>query len=142
MFGLQDIQPRAQSTITQFDVNLDGTVKGVVQESVLTGQEFYLPRRRIIYVVDNSLNDSPEGFGLLRHVIEPAKRLQDLQGKELLGFKHDLNGVPIVYLPLGEMQKATKNGQLAAEEVEQIQRQLANFIENHEHQTHLSLIHI
>jgi hypothetical protein len=42
-----------------------GRLKGVIQESPLTGESLYIPRWKSIYLVDDLLSDSPDGLGLV-----------------------------------------------------------------------------
>lgn len=126
-----DIAPRAQSTITRWDVETNGNVRGVVQTSPQTGTEIYLPRSKLVYVVDDSLSDSPEGLGLFRHVVAPAKRLERYEQLEGWGFETDLKGIPIGRGPFAELDKAVTDGKLTDEERAKIEEPLRKFIKNH-----------
>ena len=98
-YTFADIAPRPQSTIEQWNVDRTGKVLGCSQRSPQTNAYIYLPRMKIMYCVDDTLNDSPEGLGLFRHLVEPAERLKEYQRLEGIGFTTDLRGIPVVRWP-------------------------------------------
>ena len=98
--GFFAIEPRPQITIERWDVDSSGRVLGCWQRSPQDYLERYLPIRKCVYVVDDSLNDSPEGLGLLRHVAEADRRLKLYERLEGQGFEGDLRGIPIGRAPL------------------------------------------
>lgn len=106
-----DVAPRAQRTIDRWDIDPEtGRVRGVVQRSPSTFREIYLPRTKLVYIVDDTLNDSPEGLGLLRHVVKGGKELQVLENLEKWGFETDLRGFPIGRAPLQELRDKVESG--------------------------------
>jgi len=114
----KDIAPRAQKTIERWAVEDSGEVHGVWQRSPHTGQEIFLPRNRIVYLVDDSLNDSPEGLGILRHMVDPAARLKKLLKLETMGFETDLGGIPIGRAPLAALNAEVAAGKIKAVDAE------------------------
>lgn len=77
----------------------------VVQRARESGREIEIPLDECFYCVDDTLTDSPDGVGLLRHVIEYVRRLgvfEDLEGKACV---EDMGGTPIGRAPLGEIAK-------------------------------------
>lgn len=129
--GLLDIEPRPQSTIERWDVDASGTVEGVVQRIPQTQDEVYLPRQKIIYLVDDSLNDSPEGLGLFRHLAEPADRLKRYETLEGFGFETDLRGVPVARAPLNLLAEKVANAEITKDERTKMLQPLKDFISNH-----------
>lgn len=111
-----DIAPRAQLTIERWDVDTAGEVLGVVQRNPQNQTETYLPRGKLLYIVDDSLNDSPQGLGLLRHIVEPAKRLQLFEQLEGIGLSTDLRGVPIGRAPYAELSRRVESGEITTEQ--------------------------
>lgn len=106
VIGLLDIAPRPQRTIERWEVDDAGVVIGVYQRSPQNGQEIFLPREKLLYLVDDTLNDSPEGLGIFRHIVDTATRLDRLQQLEQAGFGTDLRGVPIGRGPFAAMNDA------------------------------------
>lgn len=102
--GLLDIEHRPQKTIQRWNRDKGGTVEAVVQR-VPGHQDAILPRSKIVYAVDDTLTDSPEGIGLFRHLATTAARLELFLRLEEIGFTTDLRGIPIARAPLGELRQ-------------------------------------
>ena len=107
---LHNVANRMQHTIDRWDVDLDGEVTGIIQRNPQNGQYVYLPRAKCLYLVDDSLSDSPEGIGLLRHLVRPYDRLTRYEQLEGIGFDTDLRGIPVVWAPLSELEEEAENG--------------------------------
>jgi len=140
LIGMLDIASRPQSTIYKWDVDEQGLVYGAIQTSPKTGIEIYLPRWKLIYLVDDALSDSPEGLGLLRHIAEPVRRLRRYEQLEGWGFETDLRGIPIGRAPLSALQELKASGQLSAAQLEQATLGLTNFLQGHVRQPTLGLM--
>lgn len=103
-----DIQHRPQSTIRLWDIPSEGApFVGVVQQTKNGGQ-YYLARERLWYLVDPALSDQPTGVGLLRHIVEHARRLARAEQIEAYGYDANLRGVPVGRAPLGELANAAR----------------------------------
>ena len=126
-----DVAPRAQVTIERWDVDETGKVNGVEQRSPQTQEAIYLPRSKILYLVDDTLNDSPEGLGLFRHLVEPAQRLREYERLEGFGFETDLRGIPVVRAPLTDLNTLVADDELSDENRTSLLAPLREFIENH-----------
>ena len=59
MYVMADIEPRAPFTIERWDTDRTGKVLGIVQRSPQDSFEIYIPRGKCVYIVDDSLTDSP-----------------------------------------------------------------------------------
>ena len=127
----KDIAPRPQLTIEQWDVTKTGEVLAVGQRSPQTGELISIDRRKTIYIVDDSLNDSPTGLGLFRHIIESCQRLIRYEQLEGFGFESDLRGIPIGRAPYALLQEAVDNGTITAADKLSAETGLTAFIENH-----------
>lgn len=114
--GFEDIESRPQWTIWRWEVDERGQVIGAWQRDPLTGRELGLPRNKIMYLVDDTLTDSPEGLGLLRHCVEPAERLKEYLRQEGYGFLRDLRGVPVGRVPMEELDENVKSGKMTQAE--------------------------
>lgn len=113
--GIKDIEHRPQRSITRWNRDQSGTVESVVQR--ISGRpDVELPRSKIIYAVDDTLTDSPEGMGLYRHVIKTAHRLELFQQLEEIGFTTDLRGIPVARAPLNELKQEVDNAGPAGSE--------------------------
>ncbi len=101
--GIGKIAVRPCHTVERWDMEETGEIKGVFQKRPLDGKEIYLPRAKVLYLVDDSLTDNPEGMGWFRHLVEPASRLKRLLEIETMGFERDLNGIPVGRAPISEI---------------------------------------
>lgn len=129
--GFFDVEPRPQVTIERWDTDKFGTVLGVVQRIQQTQEAVNIPREKIVYLVDDSLSDSPEGLGLFRHIIRPAQRLQRYEQLEGFGYELDLRGVPIARAPITELNQMVEDETMTAEERDALLKPLKDFITNH-----------
>lgn len=78
----------------------------VQQRSKQTGAMIDIPLDECLFLTDDTLSDTPDGVGILRHVIELVRRLglyEDLEGK---AHSEDLGGTPIGWAPLAEIEAA------------------------------------
>ena len=137
MLTFADIAPRAQLTIIRWDVNESGQVVGCIQQSPQDGSEIYLPRERIVYHVDDTLNDSPEGLGLFRHIVESSKRLRRYEQLEGFGYENDLRGIPVGRAPLADLKTAAEQGNPQSNTPLSV---LTNFIQKHIKNPELGII--
>lgn len=138
--GMLDIAPRAQSTIERWVTNTDGSVAGVIQRSPQSQSEIFIPREKVVYLVDDSLNDSPEGLGLFRHLVEPVNRLKRYEQLEGFGFETELRGIPVGRVPYNELKKAVDAGELSEDEYNTLITPMTTFIQNHIKNPALGLI--
>jgi len=130
-FGMMDIEPRPQITIERWDLDETGTVLGIVQRSPQTQQEIYLPRTKTVYIVDDALNDSPEGLGLFRSIVEPSQRLARYEQLEGFGFETDLRGMPLVRIPYAKLRQAVEAGTITAEDAQAAINEMEMFAKKH-----------
>ncbi len=130
--GYLDVQPRPQFTIERWNLDFaTGLVESIVQRSPQDGREILLPRQKLIYAVDDSISDSPEGLGIFRHIIDSAKRLADYEKLEGVGFETDLRGVPIGRMPLQRLQQQVNIGNLTKEDMATYKTAMESFLQNH-----------
>lgn len=126
-----DVAPRAQRTIERWDVSDDGDVIAVWQRSPQTQAELYIPRSKCLYMVDDTLSDSPDGLGIFRHLAAPSARIKDYERLEGVGFETDLRGVPVGRGPFTELARMVQSGELTKADRERIESPMRNFIKNH-----------
>lgn len=137
---LADIAPRPQKTIERWDVNAEGKVQGVVQRDPIGQQELYLPRAKLCYLVDDTLSDSPDGLGILRHLATPGEQLSRFEQLEGFGYETDLRGIPIGRAPLAELRDAVEQGRMSESERQTLEKHIRNFITNHIKQPNQGLL--
>lgn len=140
VIGFLDVLPRAQASIEQWDTDETGEVVGVVQRDPKNGAAHYLPREKLVYLVDNSINDSPEGLGLLRHCARPAARLEAYELLESWGFQTDLRGIPIARAPLAQLKKLEADGKLSSVAAQAYRSPMERFISSHNRSPSLGML--
>lgn len=138
--GLQDIEVRPAHTIERWGTEDNGAITGVWQRSPQTGEYLWLPRSKIVYLVDDMMTDSPEGLGWFRALAEPAERLKNLQNFETLAFERNLAGVPIGKAPLSEIQKMVDDGLITEEQQSALIAGLQDFVETQAKAPNTSMI--
>jgi len=129
--AMKDLQARPQVTIERWALAADGTVEGVVQRSPQTSRDIPIPREKLVYVVDDALNDSPEGLGLFRHITDTCKRLRRFQQLEGFGYESDLRGIPVGRAPIAELDDMVRKKKLTKAKAEEMLEGLNSFIRNH-----------
>ena len=128
---LADVAPRAQVTIERWDTDEQGKVLGAIQESPQTSEPIYLPRAKLLYLVDDTLNDSPEGYGLFRQLVAPSKRLARYEQLEGFGFETDLRGIPIARGPYKALAEAEVKNEITPEDRAALEKPLTDFVQKH-----------
>jgi hypothetical protein len=131
LIGMEDISARPQSTIEQWDRDEQGRVYNILQRSPTTGKLIRLPRWKTIYVVDDSVSDSPEGLGLFRHIAESVRRLRRYEQLEGWGFETDLRGIPVARAPLAALQELKTAGTLTQAQFDKAIAGLTKFLQGH-----------
>lgn len=102
--GFMDIENRPVSSIEKWNRDASGTLESVTQRT-LVGGVAEIPRSKVVYAVDDTLTDSPEGLGLFRHCAPTDERLKIFLGLEETGFTTDLRGIPIARAPLEQLRR-------------------------------------
>jgi hypothetical protein len=128
---LANVENRPPVTITRWDTDASGAVLGALQTSPQTNIEVNIPREKIVYLVDDSLSDSPEGLGLLRHVVEACRRLRTYERLEGFGYEGNLKGIPLLRAPLRELLKEVEAGTLKKEDMEALLAPFKALMSNH-----------
>lgn len=138
--GIKDVESRPQHTIERWALDDSGTVVGVTQLLPQTFREIALDRKRLVYIVDDSLTDSPEGMGLFRHVVEAVERLREYEHLEGIGFETDLRGIPIGRAPVVELQKMVKSQVITQEQMDGALNALRDFLQKHKKTANLAML--
>lgn len=130
--GVADIQVRPQHTIDRWIRDpRSREITGVVQRDPETGRQVPISRKKLIYLVDDAMTDSPIGLGLLRQAVKGVHRLTRYEWLEGIGFETNLRGVPVVRAPLSALRRAVAAKELKPEEAAAIIAPLEEIIEHH-----------
>lgn len=126
--GLSGIEPRPQHSIERWAVDDGGAVQGCFQMAPITNEELGIPRKKMLYLVDDALTDSPEGLGIFRHLAEPWGRLKQYLMLEARAFERDLRGTPVGRAPYSLLNQAVKDGTLTQEQASAALEALEKFV--------------
>lgn len=126
--GILALDPRPQVTIDRWDLDQWGIVQGVWQRSADGYTDKYLDRRRLIYLVDDTLDEGPAGLGLLRHLVRDAERLRAYEELEEVGFETDLRGIPVARAPLAQLEDMVAKSAITRAEFEGAIKAVKDFI--------------
>lgn len=138
--AFMDIEPRPQITIERWDVDSSGKVLGVEQRNPNDFSTVYIPRSKLVYLTDDTLNSSPEGLGLFRHLVKRANALERFEELEAYGYETDLRGIPIGRAPLAALDELQRNGDLTEAQRRQVEAPLRNFLKRHIKNPRLALL--
>ena len=126
--GLKAIEVRPQHTITKWDVDEAGQILGLVQSDPQTGRELYLPRGKLVYLVDDTLTDRPDGMGWYHHMVDSADRLKSLLDLESIGFERDLRGIPVGRVPFQEINRMVTDNKLTQAQADEMVAGMREFV--------------
>lgn len=129
--GFKDVQTRPQVTIERWFVDPHGEVEGIVQVDPQTGAEFVIPRAKMLYCVDDAIDDSPEGFGLFRHLAEASTRLRRYMQLEGYGYEADMRGIPVGRAPLAELDQLVASKKISKAKAQELLDGMADFLSSH-----------
>jgi hypothetical protein len=128
LIGMADVEQRPQHTIERWELADDGTIIGMWQRWPQNGQLLFLPRQKVIYLVDDLLTDSPEGLGLFRHLVDPSERLRRYLKMEGIGYERDMRGLPVGFAPLADLAQQVAAGAMTEEQADQAVAGIERFI--------------
>jgi len=140
VIGFLDVEPRPQQTIDKWDRDENGRIVGVVQVDPQTYREIPIPRTKLVYVVDDTLDDSPEGLGLFRHLVPVTDRLRAYENLEGYGFETDLRGIPVGRAPKALLQKLVNENKMTKAQMDDALQVMQDFVENHIRQPETGLL--
>lgn len=130
--GIGTVEHRPAETISQWYLEPQSNyVLGWEQRDPNTNEQFDLDRDRCIYLVDDTLTSSPDGVGLLRHIVELCDELAKLTKLEGQTYETDLRGIPVGYAPTAVLDDWVARNRLTRAQADSKLSGLKDFIENH-----------
>jgi len=122
------IDSRPQHTIERWERNDNDDIIGVWQRKPQGGIEVPIDRWKLIYLVDDTLTDNPEGLGWFRHLVDPAERLKEYLKLEKTGYERNLAGIPVGRAPITGINRSVKNKTLTEQEGKTLLKGLTDFV--------------
>lgn len=129
LIGIKDVESRPQHTIERWEISDTGKILGVWQRSPQTGALLGLPRQKFLYMVDDTLTDSPEGIGMFRHLAEPYARLKRYLELEVQAYERDLRGIPVGRVPLTKLNEAIRNNVITKAQADAMIASMENMVQ-------------
>ena len=140
VISIYDIMNRPQSTIREWQLHpRTQQITGVVQEHPNSSEYYEIPREKILYIVDDTISDSPAGLGLMRHVVAAADALKRYEQLEGVGFETDLRGIPIGRGPLSRLAQMVTSGDITAAQKVALEAPIRSFLSGHVKTSKLAL---
>lgn len=134
-------EDRPQFTVEQWDLEpRSGHVNGFIQRDPTTGELTYLERWRCVYMADKSVANTPEGVGMLRHVVETWRELKRLIQLEGWAYETDLRGIPIGTAPIGVLDEMVKRKIITEADKALKLKGLVDFVKNHVRNPSLGIV--
>lgn len=104
---LKKLAFRHQDSIEEWKFDTTGETLGCYQRR-LDGERVFLPKWKLLHIVNPDGRGSPEGRSLLRNAVIPYTFKKHLQILEGIGIERDLCGLPVLVVPLADYQNPTK----------------------------------
>lgn len=129
--GFADLYPIDPHTVDRWIPDAHNSVVGLVQRNPQTHADTPIARSKLVYVVDDALGSSPEGVGLLRHIVDAFEKLQRYEQLEGWGYETDLRGVPLIHAPLTAWEEWAGNDEGRKAQVAKWQALFQRIIDGH-----------
>ena len=127
-FTLDKVAVRPGYSIYGWDTDPMGNILGLLQHDPQNQKYNYLPLGKCVYAVEDTLDNSPEGFGLLRQMVESSRRLERYEQLEGWGFDTDMRNIPVMMIPRRAIRKEVGMTEAKAQAIE---ADMLEFAENH-----------
>jgi hypothetical protein len=98
-----DLQHRPQWSVYRWDKPDEQQPWQAIEQRTRMGNSYVIERPWLFYSVENVLGDDPSGVGLLRHMVEPARLMDEYKRLEQIGFETDMRGARLVRAPLAKL---------------------------------------
>jgi len=113
LYGIQNLEIRAQETLYRWLFDEHKHVLGWLQQDQDTGKYYTLPADYLLHFQPFSEKGNPEGRSMLRPGWINYVHLKNILPAEASGIDRELNGLPVIYAPLekianGEWKLATE----------------------------------
>ena len=121
--GIRKLGPRAQWTVSEFDIDQNGRFLGVYQDTVTQWSRTYIPREKpLIFNASSSYGD-PAGRSVLRNAYRSYLYVKHIQEYEAIAIERELNGLPVGRIPASYMSPdASDENRAFVEKMKQVLR--------------------
>lgn len=98
--GIRKLVERPQSTLDGWKFDGEGGIQAMVQRDPDTYKEIVIPIEKALLFRTQASRGNPEGRSLLVRSYKPWYYLDKIEKIEAIGIERDLNGLPIMKLPV------------------------------------------
>lgn len=99
LIGIRKLAGRSQETVTRWDIDRDGTVRGMYQQPPNGGGEVRIPYAKLLNFRTTSRRNNPEGRSAYRNCVIAYHRKRDISEYEAIGINRELAGLPVLRVP-------------------------------------------
>jgi hypothetical protein len=97
--GIRKLAPRAQESLHRWEIEEDGSIRGMYQQGPNTGKVCYIPIEKALLFRLSTVKNNPEGRSVLRNCYKSYYYIKKIQNFEAIAIERDLNGIPVVRIP-------------------------------------------
>lgn len=97
--GIRKLPLRSQDSLYRWQLQTDGGVDGMWQQSPQGGPQLFIPIQRALLFRTTSKKNSPEGVSILRASYRPWYVKRGIEDHEAIGIERELAGLPVVKIP-------------------------------------------
>jgi hypothetical protein len=103
--GFRKFAMRPQESLFKWDIDPQThEVKGMIQLNPAGAGVYYVPLDKAVHFAYRSTKGNPEGSSVLRGAYSAYYKKHKLEEFELIGLERNLAGIPIVRIPISELQ--------------------------------------
>lgn len=99
LIGIRKLAPRAQDSLSKWEMDEDGGIAGMWQYLWPKAGEALLPIGRSLLFRTTSRKNNPEGVSIIRNAYRAWYFYTKIQESESIGIERELAGLPVVRIP-------------------------------------------
>lgn len=111
--GWKKISLRAQDSLLKWEIDAEGDILGMWQQTYPDFSEAFLPIAKCLLFRTSAEKNSPEGRSILRNAYRAWHFLKRVQELEAIGIERELCGLPVLECPVEIMNKNASGDQQA-----------------------------
>lgn len=111
LIGWRKIALRSQDSITNWEIDDDGGIRGFYQNAAPKYQSVFIPIEKALLFRTEVNKNNPEGRSLLRNAYRSYFFLKRIQELEAIGIERELAGLPVLQVPPEIMMPNAKEEQ-------------------------------
>jgi hypothetical protein len=122
--GIRKLPIRSQDSLLRWEMQADGGILGMWQQSPSGGQLLFIPIERALLFRTGSRKNNPEGVSILRSSYRAWYMKKNVEDFEAIGIERELAGLPVVSIPKRYFTSAESADKAFLAKAEKIARDL------------------